>query len=131
MTEAKKILVVDDDPDLLEQVSLLLRGAGYQVVAAPGRAEAEELLLLHRPDLAVLDLMMEEMDSGFVLCHEVKRLYPDTPVILLTAVAAATGMDLREGATGARSWVRADVLLDKPIRPEQLRGEVSRLLEAR
>jgi hypothetical protein len=40
-------------------------------------------------------------------------------------------MDLREGATGARSWVRADVLLDKPIRPEQLRGEVSRLLEAR
>ncbi|MDY0001583.1 MAG: response regulator [Polyangia bacterium] len=131
MTDQKKILVVDDDPDQLEQVTILLKGSGYEVVAAPSRAEAEELLLLHHPDLAVLDLMMEEMDSGFVLCHEVKRLYPGTPVILLTAVAAATGMDLRDGATGARSWVGADLLLDKPVRPEQLRLQVSRLLEAR
>ena len=61
------------------------------------------------PDLAVLDLMMENMDSGFVLCHHVKRLFPDTPVILLTAVKSATGLDFRPGSDEAASWVKADV----------------------
>jgi len=129
MQEQKKILVVDDDIDMLEQVAIILKGEGYQVIQAQGQKEGEEALLTTIPDLAVLDLMMEHMDSGFVLCHHVKRLYPDTPVILLTAVKSATGMDFNPQSSDAASWVKADVLLDKPVRPEQLKQEVRRLLK--
>lgn len=129
MNEPKNILVVDDDLDLLEQVAMILKAEGYRVTQAQGQKEGEEALLGMVPDLAVLDLMMENMDSGFVLCHHVKRLFPETPVILLTAVKAATGLDFQPHSDEAASWVKADVVLDKPVRPEQLRQEVRRLLK--
>ena len=129
MNEQKNILVVDDDIDMLEQVALILRAEGYRVIQAQGQKEGEEALLTTIPDLAVLDLMMENMDSGFVLCHHVKRLFPETPVILLTAVKAATGMDFHPQSEEAASWVKADVMMDKPVRPEQLKQEVRRLLK--
>ncbi|HOX08057.1 MAG TPA: response regulator [Planctomycetota bacterium] len=119
-----KILVVDDDPDVVEQVSLVLDSGGYEVVSAGGVEEAEQALLSFRPDAAVLDLMMEQQDSGFVLCHEIKRLYPDTPVILLTSVKAATGMSFEPASAEQAGWVKAEKILDKPVRPEQLLREV-------
>ncbi|NMB74889.1 MAG: response regulator [Myxococcales bacterium] len=125
----KKILIADDDPDILEQVSLLLKGEGYQVLGAHSQEEAEEALLTAIPDLAIFDLMMENKDSGFVLCHHVKRLYPETPVIILTAVAAATGLNFSSPSPEVRSWIKADTFLNKPVRPEQLRAEVHRLLD--
>ena len=128
MDTPKKILVVDDDIDLLEQVATILAGDGYEVQKAQGQEEAEELLTGFIPDLAVLDLMMENMDSGFVLCHNIKKLYPGTPVIILTAVQAATGLDFKARSEEAGSWVKADILMDKPVRPEQLKAEVRRLL---
>lgn len=127
----KTILLVDDDVDFLEQTALRLRADGFVVVTAEGQARGEEAVSSGTPfDLAVLDLMMENMDSGFVLCHHVKRLFPETPVILLTAVKAATGLDFHPQSNEAASWVKADVVMDKPVRPEQLRQEVRRLLKA-
>jgi len=131
MSAVKKVLVVDDDIDALEQACLVLAADGLETVTAGGQGEAEEALLSCVPDLCIVDLMMESPDSGFVLCHTIKRLYPGTPVILLTAVRASTGLDLDPGAPAGARWIEADALLDKPVRPEQLRGEVRRLLEAR
>jgi CheY-like chemotaxis protein len=81
MNESKCIMVVDDDPDLLEQMCETMTHDGFQVVAAGGHDEASEKLLSVRPDLAIVDLMMERSDSGFALCHELKSLDPRTPVI--------------------------------------------------
>jgi CheY-like chemotaxis protein len=128
MSKALKILVVDDDPDICEQLSLLLKGEGYEVIVAGSQEEGEQALLAAQPDLAILDLMMEEKDSGFVLCHEVKRLYAGTPVILLTSVRAATGLSFAAASAEQQSWVKAERVLDKPIRPEQIKNEVRRLL---
>lgn len=128
MSDKAKIFVADDDPDMVEQLSLLMSAAGYEVVSAGGQQEAEERLMLHRPDLAIIDLMMEEHDSGFILCHEIKKLYPGTPVILLTSVKAATGISFAATTSEQQSWVKADLILDKPARPEQLKNEVHRLL---
>ena len=122
------ILLVDDDPDVLEQISLTLSAKGYRVTTAASQHEAEEALLGVQPDLAICDLMLEHMDSGFVLCHTIKKLYPETPVILLTAVTAQTGVAFDAQSAEARSWIKADKILDKPVRPEQLAAEVSRLL---
>ena len=128
MTMTKKILVVDDDIDHLDHIALVLKADGYDVIKAQGQKEGEDAILSVMPDLAILDLMMENMDSGFVLCHQIKRLYPDLPVILLTAVKSATGVDFSPKSSGAASWIKADIMLDKPVRPEQLRNEVKRLL---
>jgi len=128
MSDPGRILVADDDPDILELVRTMLSGEGYELVLALGQQEAEEALMAARPDLAIFDLMMERKDSGFVLCHEAKRLYPEMPVILLTAVTAATGLNFDLADPEARSWTKADLMLDKPVRAERLRAEVRRLL---
>ena len=128
MSKKAKVLVVDDDPDVVEQLTVTLTKAGYDVVSGGSQDEAEQLLLSGRPDIAILDLMMDQMDSGFVVCHHLKQLYPDTPVILLTAVAAATGLSFSATSTEAKSWVKADKVLDKPVRTEQILAEVGRLL---
>jgi CheY-like chemotaxis protein len=81
-----------------------------------------------KPDLAILDLMMEEKDSGFVLSHQIKKLYPELPIILLTAVVGATGLSFAAQRSDEQSWIKVDKIMDKPVRPEQLKAEVSRLL---
>ncbi len=123
-----KILVVDDDPDMVEQLALLLQAEGYEVLAAGSQEEAEQLLMTARPDVAIVDLIMEQQDSGFILCHEIRKLYPGTLVILLTSVKAATGISFATTSAEQQSWVKADRLLDKPVRPEQLENEIRRLL---
>ena len=128
MNEAKTILIVDDDADILEQYTLILKADGYNVVQAASVAEAEEIILTARPDLAVLDLMMDEKDAGFVLCNQLKRLYGDLPVIIASNVTPITGLDFRPRNTEEHSWVRADVMLNKPIVAERLRAEIRRLL---
>jgi DNA-binding response OmpR family regulator len=128
MANAKKILVVDDDPDIVDQVTMILKQDGHEVHSAGTQDEAEEILLSLKPDLAILDLMMEEKDTGFVLCHRIKKLYPDTPVMMVTAVKAATGLSFAADSAVQQSWLKADLLVDKPIRAEVLRNDVNGLL---
>ncbi len=128
MNEKRKVLIVDDDPDVVAQIAMVMEAEGHETFSAASQREAEELLLSVRPDLAVLDLMMEQMDSGFMLCHYLKKLYPSTPVILLTAVTAATGLSFATASSEAQSWVKAETVMDKPVRPEQIKAEARRLL---
>jgi CheY-like chemotaxis protein len=128
MSDTGRILVVDDDPDIIDQLQRLLVSRGYEVTTADGQAAAEEAVLAGRPDLAIVDLMMEQQDSGFVLCYELKSLFPDLPVIILTSVKAATGMGFVPESPEEQSWVKAASILDKPVRPERLLNEVERLL---
>lgn len=130
MTVLKKVLVVDDDPDILEQVELVLKANSYDVTTASSAAIAEECLIAAQPDMVILDLMMEQMDSGFVLCHQIKKLYPNMPIIMLTAVTASTGLDFDVKTPEAKSWIKADCILDKPVRAEELLNAVRKLLQA-
>ncbi len=125
------VLLVDDDEDLLLQHRLVLEKAGYEVVTASSQAEAKELLTTTRPDAAVLDLMMEEMDAGFTLCHHIKQIDASIPTLLVTGVAHETGMSFDLDSEADRQWIKADVILAKPVRPEQLTGEIARLLNDR
>ena len=127
-TDEKLVLIVDDDPDFLEQHKLLLEGAGMQVITANGSEEARSVLQTHHPVLAIVDLMMEVDDAGFILCRHIKQTYPDLPVILVTAVTSETGFEFSVGSEGERAWIKADAVLAKPIRFEQLRREMDRLL---
>lgn len=128
LNNTKTILVVDDDVDFLTQQRLQLEAAGYKVLTAEGQNKANAILATTRPDLAIVDLMMENMDGGFTLCHEIKKKDASIPVILVTAVASETGMEFDAATEEERSWVKADAMLAKPVRFEQLRREMERLL---
>ncbi len=128
MAEKKRILVVDGDPNAVAEIASGLRAAGYEVATAESQEEAEQVLLSFWPNLAIIELMLEHWDSGFVLCHHLKTLYPGTPVILLTSVLADTGLSFDEPTPEAHSWVEVDRFLDKPARWEQVAFEVRRLL---
>lgn len=123
------ILVADDDPDYLFQITYSLGKAGYKTIAVESQAEAESVIAKMKPDLAVFDLMMESDDSGFVLCYKLKKKYPDVPVILATAVSHETGISFALESEQERSWIRADRYLEKGIRPEQLDQEIMKLLK--
>jgi CheY-like chemotaxis protein len=128
MNVKTKILLVDDDEDFLFQHRIQLENAGFEVATATTRAEAEKSVRTTAPDLAILDLMMEEHDDGFVLSHHLKQALPGLPVILVTAVTAETGLVFDPSSAAERAWIGADAVLAKPIRFEQLRREIDRLL---
>ena len=122
------ILLVDDDEDFLLQHKTLLEAAGFLVRTAGGQVEAEKMLAEQPPDLAIVDLMMEHHDAGFALCHHIKKFKPPIPVILVTAVAHETGLEFDAAGEEERAWIKADAMLAKPIRFEQLTREINRLL---
>lgn len=126
--EKPTVLLVDDDDDFLFQHRIQLEGAGFNVIAAQGQEPAEAILARIRPDVAVVDVMMEHPDAGFVLCHRIRKKDPSIPVILVTSVNSETGMDFDLATEEDRVWIKADALLAKPIRFEQLLGEIDRLL---
>jgi DNA-binding response OmpR family regulator len=128
-SDVKTILVVDDDVDFLAQHRIALEAAGFSVLTAAGQGPAEELLKQVRPDLAIVDVMMEYKDSGFALCHHIKKKDATIPVILITSVANETGLEFDAATREERSWVKADAMLVKPVRIEQLLWEIQQLLK--
>ena len=125
----KTVLIVDDDIDYLYQEKTELEAAGYRVTEAQSGDEAEKLLEKMHPDLVVVDLMMEEEDRGFSLCYAIKKRYPDVPIIMVTGVASEAGISFGAETSEERRWIKADALLNKPIRFEQLIREIRRLLK--
>ncbi|MBK8164531.1 MAG: response regulator [bacterium] len=127
-SERPLVLVVDDDEDFRVQLGLQLEAAGYAVTLAAGESAAEAVLAEVKPDLAIVDLMMEHADGGFVLSYRLKKRYPDVPVVMVTGVAHETGHDFATDTAAERAWIKADAVLVKPVRFEQLKRELSRLL---
>lgn len=125
----KRILIVDDDMDYLYQMKMKVEMMGFETVTAESQAEAEKIINEFKPDLCILDLMMESDDSGFVLSYKIKRKYPDVPIIIATAVTAETGMTFDIRAEESKKWINADLFLDKGIRNDQLQREIKKLLK--
>ncbi|MBW2064057.1 MAG: response regulator [Deltaproteobacteria bacterium] len=123
----KYILVVDDDPDLVETVAMMLESKGCEVGRAYDGIEAEESIKARRPDLVILDIMMPRKD-GYVLCAELKAKEEtkDIPVVLLTAVGEAVPSTRYSHADGMST--EADEYIPKPIDTEGLWKAVSALL---
>ena len=125
----KTILIVDDDPDYLAQLEMQVKNLGFNVITADGQKEGEEIVENTKPDLAIIDLMMENMDSGFILSYKYKRKYPDMPVIIATAVTADTGMVFGIESEEDKTWIKADLYLEKGLRSDQLEREINKLLK--
>lgn len=120
----KYILVVDDDPDLVETIALMLESKGCEVGKAYDGIEGEESIKERQPDLVVLDIMMPRKD-GYALCAELKanEKTRDIPVILLTAVGEAVPSTRYSHADGMST--EADEYIPKPIDTEGLWSAVT------
>lgn len=127
--EKKTILVVDDDYDYLLQMKMFLVSAGFGIITAGSQKEAESIVKQNKPDLVILDLMMERHDAGFTLCNFIKNLYPDMPIIIASAVTSETGLMFDLVSQDDKDWIKADVFLDKSIRKDQLQREILKLLK--
>jgi CheY-like chemotaxis protein len=126
--EKKKILLVDDDIDYLAQMEAQIKTFGFDVITAENREDALKVLADTKPDLAIIDLMMESQDSGFILAYKCKQLYPDVPVAIATAVTRETGLRFDVDRKADRDWIKADLFMEKGIRSDQLHREINRLL---
>ena len=129
MQKVNTVLLVDDDQDFRMQQKIMLESLGYKVIEADSGNAAIAAVEEKTPDIAVVDLMMEEEDAGFTLCHKLKKKFPEMPIIMVTAVAAETGISFDVKTREEHRWIKADALLEKPVRAEQLQRELNRLLQ--
>jgi two-component system, NtrC family, sensor kinase len=128
--ESAKVLVVDDDPDFLEQHRLMLAGMGFDVVTAERSDEALEVSNREIPDAFVLDLMMERTDSGARLARALRRdpRFRHAPIVMLTSVVDQTGFEFSRNPREVLEWIRADAWFNKPAPVAELATTIRRLL---
>jgi DNA-binding response OmpR family regulator len=114
MSNEKLILVVDDDPDLVESVSMKLENDGFRVVKAYDGVEAWDRIKEEKPEMLILDVMMPRK-NGYELCNEIKMddNFKDITVLLLTAVADAIPYTTYTHMDGKTTL--ADDFIPKPI----------------
>ena len=124
----KNVLLIDDDPDFRQKAKLSLQNAGYNVTEAEGENQAYEIVRNKKFDVAIVDLVLENSDSGFTLSYHFKKDYPKMPIVMLSSAVSDFGIEFSLVTTAERSWIKADTLLNKPIRTEQLLQAVRRLL---
>ena len=120
---AKKILIVDDEKDLVETLTLRLEANGYEVIKAYDGQEGLERAQKERPDLIVLDLMLPKMD-GYKVCGLLKSdlRYSKIPIILFTARAQESDKKMGEEVGG-------DAYITKPFDPPALLAKIKELIE--
>jgi DNA-binding response OmpR family regulator len=124
---AKYVLIVDDDPDLVETVAMMLESKGFEVGKAYDGIEGEEAIKKRRPDVLVLDVMMPRK-NGYQLCKELKsnNWTKDIPVIMLTAVGDAVPTTTYSHAEGMA--MEAEDFIPKPVDAATLVEAVVRLI---
>lgn len=125
-----KVLIIDDDPDIVEAMKVILESRKYGVSLAKSGSEGIKKVILEKPDLVILDVMMETQDKGFEVAREIKnnKDYGNIPILMLTSIKEKTGLDFRNEA-GDKDWLPVDDYCDKPLNPKELIAKVEMLLE--
>ena len=127
---AEKILVVDDDPDILDALTMILESKGYQVIGARNGEEALIKIEAEHPDLMVLDLLMPKMD-GFAVYKKLQEphwsKHRNMSILILTSVREEASRRRYELETGQELGV--DDYIEKPFLPDKLLQQVARLIK--
>jgi DNA-binding response OmpR family regulator len=126
----EKILVVDDDPDMRDAITIILESRGYQIVTAQDGLEALANLKAEKPDLMMLDLLMPKMD-GFAVMKELQDVrwakYREIPILILSSVREEASRRRYELETALT--LEVDDYVEKPIAPDVLLERVEKLLQ--
>ncbi len=118
----KKIVLVDDEPEILKTTEVFLKSEGFTVIAASDGMEALEKIKKEKPDLVILDIMLPKLD-GYKVCRMLKfdQSYKDMPIIIFTARTQEADKKM------ARD-LKADAYITKPFQPQVLLEKIKELL---
>jgi CheY-like chemotaxis protein len=130
----EKVLIVDDDPDLVEVMRLTLETAGYQVFSAASGAEGLAMVKEVEPNLIILDVMMDYTTEGFQVTLNLRSpdpqseyaAYSKVPILMLTALHSTTDLRFRPDD----DYLPVDDFVEKPLEPGALLEKVEKLLGA-
>ena len=130
-----KILMIDDDPDIIEALRILIESAGHEFYAAQSGSEGLEKLGEVNPDLIILDVMMDTATDGFHLSLKLRgqgpdpeyAAYRDVPILMLTAVHTTTPLRFAPD----EDYLPVDAFLEKSADPEEVLSKVEELLASR
>lgn len=128
-----KILVVDDDPDIALATRLCLESAGYEVIEARNSTQGLDIIQKNRPDLVILDVMMDSTTEGFQMALALRSPDPQSaykdcatiPIIMQTSIHSTT--PVRFGPD--QDYLPVDRFMDKPVDPDELLKVVAELLK--
>jgi CheY-like chemotaxis protein len=126
MSGKKTVLLVDDDEDFVEQNRLLLEDSGYRVRTAHSGRQCLEEVGARKPDLIILDMMMESENEGFDLSRELRNseYTKGIPLVMITSVNDLRPFRIEPDHT----WLPVDALIEKPVDPPLLLDVVNRIL---
>jgi len=122
------ILIVQQNADARAELKSQLSGSGFSISEADSAEAAEEVMKTGKYELVIADLSLENSDSGFTLGYHLKRDYPAVPFILLSSTVNLYDIAFSRESGWERNWITADVLLNKPVRFEQLLSSVQKVL---
>lgn len=127
----KQVLIIDDDPDYSAALKAVIEKKGYQADSAPNSELGLKKIETRKPDLIILDVMMETKDEGFRFSRKLKKseAYKDIPILMLTSIKEATGFDFKS-EVGDDKWLPVDDYCDKLIKMEDLMVKIEKLLQA-
>ncbi len=127
-----KILVIDDDPDIITAVQMVLESGGHEVLSAANGKQGLERVKADAPDLIILDVMMETHTEGFELALKLHspdpasewKSFRNIPILMLTAIHSTTPLRYEPDI----DYLPVELFVDKPIDPDDLLGKVNWIL---
>lgn len=122
-----RIIVVDDDPDVLEGSRRVLELEGFEVLTAANPADGMKQIEASAPDLVILDVVMDEADDGFIMARRLRAKGFERPILMLTSLGKVTGYEF----AADEEMTPVDAFENKPIKPSVLVERVRELLAAR
>ncbi|MEE4310922.1 MAG: response regulator [candidate division KSB1 bacterium] len=114
MTDKKKILIIDDDIDFREQAKIVLESENYIVMQAEDGITGLELVKNDKPDFILLDVMMEEVDTGCKVAEDISKIAPETPIVILSSFANAAHQMFDTSKVPVKEY------LQKPLKSDEL-----------
>ena len=128
MPDRKKVLVIDDNPDIIENTRIVLESEGYEVHSAPDGDSGLEIVKKLKPNLIILDVMMDKHTDGFDLCYDLKHdeTCRKIPIMMVTAVTDKTGFKFSPETDG--EYLQADEYVSKPIPVPELLSRVNKMI---
>ncbi len=124
----KKIMIIDDDIDLVEAMRITLESENYEVIDAQEGQKGLKILKKEKPDLLILDVMMGTLDEGFHLAYQIRNdeEIKDIPILMITAVGAQTGFEF--DMQRDEDFLPVNEFIEKPVNPKVLLDTVKRNL---
>lgn len=130
----KKVLVIDDNPDIIENTRIVLESAQYKVFSALNGKQGLTMIKKIKPDLVILDVMMRNITEGFDLAQELRSTVPNPelepyrsiPIIMITSIHEKYNFHFDQNV--GSEWLPVDAFMEKPVAPKDLLNKVREMI---